>query len=98
MQGIRLGKMHEINHGIQNVGNHNWLIVVPAVGNHNGNVVAIRAENNGNGNNASHIRCYNCRRVGHYVRNCTIRPRKRDVAYLQTQLCITQQEKAWIQL
>nr|GFB68715.1 hypothetical protein [Tanacetum cinerariifolium] len=44
------------------------------------------------------IRCYNCRRVGHYARNYTVRPRRRDVAYLQTQLLIAQKEEAGIQL
>nr|GFC62883.1 Gag-Pol polyprotein [Tanacetum cinerariifolium] len=37
-------------------------------------------------------------RGGHYARNCTVRPRKRDVAYLQTQLLIAQKEEAGIQL
>ncbi|GKA31313.1 hypothetical protein Tco_0717618 [Tanacetum coccineum] len=66
--------------------------------NGNGNVVAARAEGIVNGNNANQIRCYNCRGVGHYARNYTVRPRRRDVAYLQTQLLITQKEEAGIQL
>ncbi|GKG24106.1 gag-pol polyprotein [Tanacetum coccineum] len=53
---------------------------------------------NGNRNNANQIRCYNCRGVGHYARNYTARPRRRDVAYLQTQLLIAQKEEAGIQL
>nr|GFB30404.1 hypothetical protein [Tanacetum cinerariifolium] len=36
--------------------------------------------------------------VGHYARNCTIRPRRRDAAYLQTQLLIAKKEEAGIQL
>ncbi|GKE52086.1 hypothetical protein Tco_1487242, partial [Tanacetum coccineum] len=41
------------NPGVQNVGNHNGLIVVPGIANQNGNgnVVAARAEGNANGNN-----------------------------------------------
>nr|GEV22605.1 integrase, catalytic region, zinc finger, CCHC-type, peptidase aspartic, catalytic [Tanacetum cinerariifolium] len=35
---------------------------------------------------------------GHYARNCTVRPRRRDAAYLQTQLLIAQKEEAGIQL
>ncbi|GJW34313.1 retrovirus-related pol polyprotein from transposon TNT 1-94 [Tanacetum coccineum] len=58
--------------------------------NANGNVIAARAENNRNGNNANQIRCYNCRGVGHYAKNCIKRPRRRDAAYLQTQLLIAQ--------
>ncbi|GJS36969.1 retrovirus-related pol polyprotein from transposon TNT 1-94 [Tanacetum coccineum] len=90
--------------GIQNVGNQNGLIVVPGIAhqnvnqNGNGNLVAARAKGNGNGNNRNQIRCYNCRGLGHLARNCTVRPRKRDVAYLQTQLLIAQKEEAGIQL
>nr|GFB91476.1 hypothetical protein [Tanacetum cinerariifolium] len=32
------------------------------------------------------------------ARNCTVRPRRRDVAYLQTQLLIAQKEEAGMQL
>ncbi|GJX33350.1 retrovirus-related pol polyprotein from transposon TNT 1-94 [Tanacetum coccineum] len=85
---------------IMNVGNQNGLIAVPGIANQNGNgnVVAAWAEGNGNGNNDNQIRCYNCRGLGHYARNCTVRPRRRDVAYLQTQLLIAQKEEARIQL
>nr|GEX56162.1 integrase, catalytic region, zinc finger, CCHC-type, peptidase aspartic, catalytic [Tanacetum cinerariifolium] len=64
----------------------------------NGNLVAARAEGNAAGKNGNQIRCYNYRGVGHYARNCTIEPTRRDVAYLQTQLLIAQKEEAGIQL
>nr|GEU65105.1 putative reverse transcriptase domain-containing protein [Tanacetum cinerariifolium] len=63
----------------------------------NGNVVAVRVEDNGNGNNRYQIRYYNCRGLGYFSRNCTVRPRKMD-AYLQTQLLIAQKEEVGIQL
>ncbi|GJU86300.1 retrovirus-related pol polyprotein from transposon TNT 1-94 [Tanacetum coccineum] len=66
--------------------------------NENGNVVTTRAEGNGNGSNGNQIRCYNYRGMGHLARNCTVRPKRRDAAYLQTQLLISQNEEARIQL
>ncbi|GKD43313.1 hypothetical protein Tco_1267958 [Tanacetum coccineum] len=36
--------------------------------------------------------------MGHLARNCIVRPRRRDAAYLQTQLLIAQKEEAGIQL
>nr|GFC25081.1 hypothetical protein [Tanacetum cinerariifolium] len=76
--------------GVQGNGNQN------PIG--NGNLVAARAEGNAAGQNGNQIRCYNCREIGHYARNCTARPRRRDAAYLQTQLLIAQKEEAGIQL
>ncbi|GJS29609.1 putative ribonuclease H-like domain-containing protein [Tanacetum coccineum] len=90
------------NSGVQNVGNQNRLIVVPGIANQNpnenGNVVAARVEGNANGNNGNQISCYNYRGLGHLAKNCTVRPRRRDAAYLQTQLLIAQKEEAGIQL
>nr|GEZ62237.1 hypothetical protein [Tanacetum cinerariifolium] len=90
------------NPRVQNVGNHNGLIGVQGNVNQNqignGNLVEARAEGNTAGQNGNQIRCYNCWGVGHYARNCTVRPRRRDAAYLQTQLLIAQKEDARIQL
>ncbi|GKE46839.1 hypothetical protein Tco_1478097 [Tanacetum coccineum] len=74
------------NLGIKNGGNQNGLNIVPGIANQNGNgnVIAARAESNDNGNNANQIKCYNWRGIGHYARNYTVRPRRRDAAYLQT--------------
>nr|GFD15093.1 Gag-Pol polyprotein [Tanacetum cinerariifolium] len=78
--------------GVQSGGNQNGLVVVLGIANHSGtgNVVAARAEGTGIGNQA--------RGLGHIARNCTARPRRRDAAYLQTQLLIAQKEEAGIQL
>nr|GFB16338.1 hypothetical protein [Tanacetum cinerariifolium] len=90
------------NPRVQNVGNQNDLIGVQGNGNQNqignGNLVAAHTERNAAGQNGNQIRCYNYRGVGHYARNCTVRPRRRDAAYLQTQLLIAQKEEAVIQL
>nr|GEW69970.1 hypothetical protein [Tanacetum cinerariifolium] len=83
-----------------NVRNQNRLSVVAGIANQhgNGNVVAARAEGNSNEINKNLIRCYSCQKKGHYVSNCTVMPRKMDVAYHQTQLQNAQKEKAGIQL
>nr|GFB21511.1 hypothetical protein [Tanacetum cinerariifolium] len=56
------------NPRIQNVGNHNGLIVVRGHANQNlngnGNLIAARAEGNATGHNGNQIRCYNCRGLG----------------------------------
>nr|GFC43401.1 hypothetical protein [Tanacetum cinerariifolium] len=72
----------------QNDGNHNQI--------GNGNLVAVRAEGNAAGHNGNQIRCYNCRGVGYFARDCTVRPRRKDAAYLQTQLLIAQKEETGI--
>nr|GEU42193.1 hypothetical protein [Tanacetum cinerariifolium] len=86
--------------GVQNVGSQNGVIVVSGIANQNGNgnVVAAQTEGNAHGNNSNQIRCYNCRGLGHLARNCTIRPRRRNAAYLQTQLLIANKEEARIQI
>nr|GFD08801.1 Gag-Pol polyprotein [Tanacetum cinerariifolium] len=95
--GIQVAQNVVQNAGVQSGGNLNELVVVPEITNKNGtgNVVAARAEGTRNGNQA---RCYNCKGLGHIARNCTARPRRRDAAYLQTQLLIAQKEEVEIQL
>nr|GEZ72560.1 hypothetical protein [Tanacetum cinerariifolium] len=78
------------NPRVQNDGNQNQI--------GNGNLVVVRAEGNAAGHNGNQIRCYNCRGVRYFARDCTVRPRRRDAAYLQTQLLIDQKEEAGIQL
>ncbi|GJY72685.1 retrovirus-related pol polyprotein from transposon TNT 1-94 [Tanacetum coccineum] len=98
--GIKIVQNVVQNPGVQNLGNQNRVIVVLGIANYNGNgnVIAARAEGNANRNNGNQIRCYNCRGLGHLARNYTVRPRRRDAAYLQTQLLIAQKEEARIQL
>nr|GEZ77588.1 reverse transcriptase domain-containing protein [Tanacetum cinerariifolium] len=87
--GQNVGNLNGYNDA-QNVRNQNL--------NGNGNLVAARVEGNATGHNGNQIRCYNYKGVGHFVRNCIVRPRRRDAAYLQTQLLIAQKEEAGIQL
>nr|GEX38175.1 hypothetical protein [Tanacetum cinerariifolium] len=49
------------------------------------------------GNGGNQFRQY-ARGLGHLARNCTVRPRRRDAPYLQTQLLIAQKEETRIQL
>nr|GFA79132.1 hypothetical protein [Tanacetum cinerariifolium] len=88
------------NPRVKNVRNQNGLIGVQenANQNGNGNLVVARVEGNATGHNGNQIRCYNYRGVGHLARNYTVKPRRRDAAYLQTQLLIAQKEEVGIQL
>nr|GFD15167.1 hypothetical protein [Tanacetum cinerariifolium] len=83
------------------IGNRNGLIGVQGNGIQNqignGNLVDVRAEGNAARQNGIQIRCYNRRGIGHFARDCTVRPRRRDAAYLQTQLLIAQMKEAGIQ-
>nr|GEV25810.1 hypothetical protein [Tanacetum cinerariifolium] len=88
---------------VQNVGNQvaqNPRVLNDGIQNQIGNcnLVVVRAEGNVVGHNGNQIRCYNCRGVGNFARDYTVRPRRRDAAYLQTQLLIAQKEEAGIQL
>ncbi|GJU89214.1 hypothetical protein Tco_1301637 [Tanacetum coccineum] len=74
----QIARNHNGYNAVQNTGNQ---VVQNEVQNSDGNGNVVAAWTGGNGNP---IRFYNCRGVGHYVRNYTVRPRRRDVAYLQT--------------
>nr|GEY19850.1 hypothetical protein [Tanacetum cinerariifolium] len=63
----------------------------------NRNAITVPTGGNGNGINGNLIRCYNCRGLGHYANNYTVKPRKQDAAYLQQQMQIAQEEEAGIQ-
>ncbi|GJZ64896.1 retrovirus-related pol polyprotein from transposon TNT 1-94, partial [Tanacetum coccineum] len=98
--GINLGQDNQMHMVKGNGGNQFRQYAGQNVGNQNGNgnVVATRAKGNANGNNGNQIRCYNYRGLGHLARNCTVRPKRRDAAYLQTQLLIAQKEEAGVHL
>nr|GFA34868.1 hypothetical protein [Tanacetum cinerariifolium] len=82
------------NPRVQNIGNQNGLIGVLGNANQNlngngflnlngnGFLVVARAKGNATWNNGNQIRCYNCRGVGHLAKNYTVRPMRRDAAYL----------------
>ncbi|GJS13905.1 hypothetical protein Tco_0408377 [Tanacetum coccineum] len=82
---IRLGTMQGKLQGIKTVQN----LGIQNVGNPNGIIVVPGIANKNTNQNGG---------VGHYARKCTVRPRRRDTAYLQTQLLIAQKEEAGIQL
>nr|GEW08218.1 hypothetical protein [Tanacetum cinerariifolium] len=95
--GQNVGNLNGYN-DVQNVGNQVIQNAVQSNLNGNGNLIAVRAKGNATGHNSNRIRCCNCRGLGHFARNCTVRPKRRDAAYLQTQLLIAQKEEAGIQL
>nr|GEV60786.1 hypothetical protein [Tanacetum cinerariifolium] len=91
--GQNIGNLNGSN-DVQNVKNQVIQNTVQSNPNENGNLVAARAEGNVTGHNGNQIRGYNCRGVGHFARNCTVKPRRRNDAYLQTQLLTAQKEEA----
>nr|GEV61547.1 hypothetical protein [Tanacetum cinerariifolium] len=97
--GIQVRQNAVQNPSIQIIKSMNGLSVVLEIVNQygNGNVVTTPDEGNGNGIYGNMIRCYNYRGDGHYASNYTVKSRKQDVAYLQQQLQIAQEEVTGIQ-
>nr|GEU76228.1 hypothetical protein [Tanacetum cinerariifolium] len=91
--GMNMGQdRHMQMVGVQNVGNQVIQNAtqnprVQNIGNQNG-LIGVPGNANQNLN----------RNVGHFARNCTVKPRRRDAAYLHTQLLIAQKEEARIKL
>ncbi|GKB21968.1 hypothetical protein Tco_0855891 [Tanacetum coccineum] len=86
---VLMAKAFKLNYFTPTNNNHrissnpqNRQIAQPGNQNGNGNVVTAWAEGNATRSNGNQIRCYNCRGLGHLARNCTVKPRRRDAAYL----------------
>ncbi|GKC81922.1 hypothetical protein Tco_1137639 [Tanacetum coccineum] len=88
--GINMGQDRQLQMVGGNGGNQFRQYAGKNVGNQNGYNAVQNVRNQ--------IRCYNCRGLCHLAWNCTVRPRRRDAAYLQTQLLIAQKKEAGIQL
>nr|GEV23699.1 phosphoethanolamine N-methyltransferase [Tanacetum cinerariifolium] len=68
------------------------------VGNPHENVATLVVGNYEKGQNVTQIRCYNCRSLGHYARNCTNKNRVRDSTYYIERMIFVQQEEFGIPL
>nr|GFB45235.1 hypothetical protein [Tanacetum cinerariifolium] len=87
-------KMKMVDDNVRNQG----LSVVLEIANQYGigNIETTPGEGNGNGINGNLIRCYNWRGEAHYASNYTVKPRKRDAAYLQQQFNTENKSKKYV--